>query len=317
MRASILLTEDRPEARNLYEKVLLGFDFDVIACSGLIDAKEAVKDSGRVDGLWMDLNLEGRPGDYRNTSVIDGLDLIHWANLVSQGIPTLICSAFITEDAKEKAQRLQVYHRIAGWHSKPFDAELVGFDMVRAVNISFWQREVLPEMEKDLIGRSAELVAVRRNVIRTSNPYKLLFPRNRKHFERKLLGKMNELFADVEARARQNDDDAAHRFQAWAFTLTAQHLPACFETAGRNHQVLAEHLIYITEAFEMKPLPADGARQLKLAAEELGHEDLSEDTVFEIKSSLRQTLGAPIGPVMGSSREEVMRYFFGLDNKEK
>lgn len=317
MRASILLAEDRPEARALYERVLHDFDFDVIACSGLLDAKEAVKDAGRVDGLWMDINLEGRPGDYRNPAVVDGLDIICLANLVAQGIPTLICSAYITDDAQEKAHRLQLDHRIAGWHSKPFDAELVGFDMVRVVNISFWQREVLPEMEKDLVGKSAELVAIRRNIIRTANPYKLLFPRDRKRFEHKLLGKMTELFADVEARARQNDDDAARRSQTWALTLTAQHLPACFEMADRNHQVLAEHLLYITEAFDAKPLLADGAHQLKLAAEELGRENLSEDTVFEIKSSLKHTLGVPMGPVMGRSREEVMGYLFGFDSKEE
>ncbi len=316
MRASIVLAENERGLRNLYEQVLRGFDFEVIACSGLSDAQQAVEHAERVDGLWMDLNLEGPPGYYQSSSVVDGFDLIHTANQASQGIPALVFSAYISDGAKEKAQRLKVFDLIAAWHSKPFDAELAGFDMVRAVNISFWQRNVLPELKKDLAGDTEELVALRRNVVRTADPYKLVFPRDRKGFERKLLGKMAELFHDVEIRARQNDGEAAGRSQSWAFTLAANHLPACFEMASPNHEILVEHLIYITRAFGSRPLIADAARQLILASEELGHDDLSEETVFEIKSCLSKTLGASMGPLLGSSREEVMGYLFGDAREE-
>jgi CheY-like chemotaxis protein len=317
MKASIILAENEPGLRNLYEQALRGFDFEVIACSGLSDAQQAVEHAEQVDGLWMDLNLEGPPGNYRSSAVVDGFDLICAANRVSQGIPALVFSAYISDGAKEKAQRLQVFDLIAAWHSKPFDAELAGFDLVRAVNISFWRRKVLPELKKDLAGDTEELATLRRNVIRTADPYKLVFPRDRKGFERKLLDKMAELFRDVEMRSRQNDGEAAYHSQACAFTLAANHLPACFEMASPNHEILVEHLIYITRAFGNRPLIADAARQLIMASEELGREDLSEETVFELKSCLSKTLGvASMGPLLGSSREEVMGILFGDAREE-
>lgn len=312
MRASIVLSEDKRDHLEKYARVLRDFDFDVTACADVKEARKAVENGGRVDGLWMDLHLEGIPNDYRNPNAFDGLDLIKLTTQHLNGVPALVCSGFISSEAREKAARLQLDGCIAAWHSKPVDAELVGFDMVRVVNIAFWTRTILPELAHDLVGDTPEMAAIRRNVMKTANPYKLVFPKDRKRFEQKLLDKLAELWSDLEQKLRKRGNQTVIRqSQESAFKLLLDHVPACFERASRSQQALAEHLLHVAVSFESRQVSPEGAHHLMIAARQLGQGELSDEAVFEIKVDLKRYLGIPLGPVLGRSREEVLGSFFG------
>jgi CheY-like chemotaxis protein len=315
MKASILLAEDNEANRKLYENSLREFDFTVITCADLNTAQKAVHDIENVDGMWMDINLQGPPLDYANTAVIDGLDLIREVRSHAKEIPAVVCSAYITEEAREKAHRLQVDDSIAGWYSKPCDAEVIGFDMIRAVNISFWKREIVPEIERDLSNISGDL-DFRRNFLRTSTPYKLFFPHDRQSFKKRLVSKLAELFERVETRSRKEELEDAQRSQSDAFRLAANHLPACFEISNPCHQALTEHLIFIAASFQGRSIQADAARELKVATEMLHDANLTESAVFELKVSINKSLGVRVGPLSGNTRAEVMQYFFRSTSKD-
>lgn len=104
----ILIVEDEKTlALTLYEVLFTASgDFEVIVCDKAEDALKKIEEK-EFDLIITDLKLPG---------TIDGLDLIRRVNKMSLKIPTILMTAYGTEEVREEAKKLGV----KAYFEKPF-----------------------------------------------------------------------------------------------------------------------------------------------------------------------------------------------------
>ncbi|MEO0230969.1 MAG: response regulator [candidate division WOR-3 bacterium] len=104
----ILIVEDEKTlALTLYEVLFTASgDFEVVVCDKGEDALKKIEEK-EFDLLITDLKLPG---------TVDGLDLIRRVNKMSLKIPTILMTAYGTEEVREEAKKLGV----KAYFEKPF-----------------------------------------------------------------------------------------------------------------------------------------------------------------------------------------------------
>jgi two-component system, chemotaxis family, chemotaxis protein CheY len=105
---SLLLVEDHASSRYCLEKALQGSGYTVHSCEDGEDALKRLTGS-RFDVLVTDLNLPG----------INGFDVIRGARLIQPAIRTVVVTALVTREVKERV----LAERVDGLFEKPIELD--------------------------------------------------------------------------------------------------------------------------------------------------------------------------------------------------
>lgn len=310
MKVSVLVAENDIKQSAYSRQVLRRFGFSVTVCNEPGQTARALESHGRkhrFECVWMDLNFrDDRTIDFRDDSRVDGLSLLAQSKQDQHDCPpALIYSGFINDDARDKADRLQINDTIYDWYGKPFDAELVAFDTLQAANTYLWRR-CLNELRASLGQQPPAVAEYTRNVIATSEAWAPLVPRNRKL----LIGKLRRLLDGLESTIQRDSEGGAREHVERLHFLTGRHLHLYVETAGRNHQALADHVAYVVDRGKSSDLlfSLKASSALRRAIECIGKERLGDDELFTIKERLEKAIDLPLGPVLGRDEGDLLDY---------
>lgn len=107
-KKKVLILEDEPDAGLLLSSILQSHDYSHVLVTTVADAQRILAHDKKFDLLFLDYSLPDG----------NSLDLVRNKELVNE-IPTILCSAYLSEDKRKTAKELGVLHCM----SKPVNNE--------------------------------------------------------------------------------------------------------------------------------------------------------------------------------------------------
>jgi CheY-like chemotaxis protein len=308
MRPRMLIVDDQEEYRKKAKDFYNKFGFDVITKSENDDILEFLRNNS-IDCIQMDIVFKKvREGDDVSIDIKDedGLYIIKQILEEFEGIQIVVVSAYISPNAREKAEILGIKEKIYSWYSKNHEFRLIALNTIKALNKSYFERQKRYFLDHIIeIGNKEEIIV---NALETCPP--LLGPIN--YETAYIIDTLKDIFEKIDTARFKENEDMEYEYSNYFCEVVLNHLEDFYYGTGQPLESLVDDLVYFIKRSNLHNLDDNLLNAIKMVIDGLSNKDITEREVFKVKKVLEKASGITLGIILDEKDDSELDEYLNL-----